>query len=206
MTDVTAEAAARHRAEMQALQAAHRDKMAEKSDAERGLVLVYTGNGKGKSSAAFGLIVRALGWDHRVGVVQFVKGKWVTGERRFFEQLGDERVTWKVMGEGFTWDVQDLARGREAACAALEAGTAMLCSGSYDLVILDEINIALRSAYLTAAEVLAAIAPRHLRTSVVLTGRNAPPELLEIADLVTEMTEVRHPFQAGIKARRGVDF
>lgn len=206
MSDVKSEDAARHKTEMRELQSAHREKMAEKADAGRGLLLVYTGNGKGKSSAAFGLIIRALGWGHRVGVVQFVKGKWVTGERRFFQALGDEKVTWKVMGEGFTWDVQDLACGREAALAALETGAAMLSSGSYDLVILDEINIALRTGYLTAAEVLAAVMPRCQRTSVVLTGRNAPPEVLEIADLVTEMTEVRHPFQAGIKARKGVDF
>lgn len=206
MSDVKGEDAARHKSEMRELQSAHREKMAEKADAGRGLLLVYTGNGKGKSSAAFGLIIRALGWGQRVGVVQFVKGKWVTGERRFFQTLGDEKVTWKVMGEGFTWDVQDLARGREAALAALETGAAMLSSGSYDLVILDEINIALRTGYLTAAEVLAAVTPRHPRTSAVLTGRNAPSEVLEIADLVTEMTEVRHPFQAGIKARKGVDF
>lgn len=175
-------------------------------EAERGLLVVYTGSGKGKSSSAFGLVVRTLGWGRRVGVVQFIKGKWVTGERQFFAKLPAEQIVWKVMGEGFTWDVQDLDRGRVAASAALAAAGEMLVSGEFDLVVLDEVHIAIRTGYLSASGVLAVAQQRSPRTDVVLTGRDAPAELVEAADLVTEMTEVKHPFKAGIKARRGLDF
>lgn len=193
-----------HKKDMQALQAKQRAKVAEATDPGRGLVLVHTGNGKGKSSSAFGVIVRALGWKQSVGVVQFIKGTWITGERQFFDRLGG--VTWHTMGEGFTWDTQDKDRDIAAAQAALGKARAMMESGEFDLIVLDEINIALRYGYLSAAEVLGALDGRAKRTGVILTGRDAPAEICDYADLVTEMTEVKHPYQAGIKAQRGVDF
>jgi cob(I)alamin adenosyltransferase len=168
-------------------------------------VLVHTGDGKGKSSSAFGVVARALGWGHRVGVVQFIKGKWVTGERRFFERFPDE-LTWRTMGEGFTWDTQDRERDVRSAVAAFEAGREMMGSGDYDLVLLDEINIVLRYDYLDVATVVGALRARSPRTSVILTGRDAKPELLAFADLVTDMIAVKHPFEAGIKGQRGIDF
>lgn len=194
-----------HATRMQALQSEQQRKVAAARDPGRGLVLVHTGDGKGKSSSAFGVIVRALGWGHRVGVVQFIKGKWITGERQFFARFPD-LVTWRTMGEGFTWDTQDRARDVAAAAAAFEMASAMMASGDFDLIVLDEINIALRYDYLTVADVLAGLEARALRTSVVLTGRDAKPELIAYADLVSEMREIKHPFKIGIKAQRGVDF
>ncbi|MGC3940513.1 cob(I)yrinic acid a,c-diamide adenosyltransferase [Roseobacter sp. EG26] len=193
-----------HKEKMKEVQAKHRAKVAELQDPEKGLVLVHTGNGKGKSSSAFGVVIRALGWKQKVGVVQFIKGKWITGERRFFDQLGD--VTWHTMGEGFTWDTQDRERDIAAAQAAFGKAVQMMESGDYDLIVLDEINIALRYDYLDVAQVIESLKGRDKRTGVILTGRNAKPELMEFADLVTEMTEVKHPYKAGIKAQRGVDF
>ncbi|MEM9549650.1 MAG: cob(I)yrinic acid a,c-diamide adenosyltransferase [Pseudomonadota bacterium] len=193
-----------HKEEMKAVQAKHREKVSKASDPGRGLVLVHTGKGKGKSSSAFGVIVRALGWKQSVGVVQFIKGKWITGERQFFDQLG--QVTWHTMGDGFTWDTQDKDKDTEAAQAALEKARVMMESSDFDLVVLDEINIAMRYDYVTVDQVLDALHARSDRTSVILTGRDAKTELCDYADLVTEMTEVKHPFQAGIKAQRGVDF
>lgn len=196
----------RHAAKMKALQAEQRAKVAEAADPERGLVLVYTGNGKGKSSAAFGVVARALGWDRRIGIVQFIKGKWTTGERRFFSRFPEDRLVWRTMGEGFTWDTQDRERDMAAARAAFERGREMMAGGEFDLVVLDEINIVLRYDYLAVDTVLEALAERSPRTHVVLTGRDAKPRLIEYADLVSEMVEVKHPFQAGIKAQRGLDF
>ena len=193
-----------HKAEMQKLQAEQKRKTSEATDPGRGLILVHTGNGKGKSSSAFGVIIRALGWGHKVGVVQFIKGKWITGERQFFDKLGS--VDWHTMGEGFTWNTQDKDRDTAAASAAFEKATEMMSSGDYDLIVLDEINIALRYDYLAVETVLEALKARSNRTSVVLTGRDAKPELCEYADLVSEMREVKHPFKAGIKAQRGIDF
>lgn len=193
-----------HKAEMQKLQAEQKRKVSEASDPERGLVLVYTGDGKGKSSSAFGVITRALGWGQKVGVVQFIKGKWVSGERQFFIKLGS--VDWHTMGEGFTWDTQDKDRDIAAAEAAYEQARKMMASGDYDLIVLDEINIALRYDYLAADKVLNGLKTRSDRTSVVLTGRDAKQELCDYADLVSEMREVKHPFKAGIKAQRGIDF
>ena len=195
-----------HRRKMQELQKTQRDKRAQTRDPERGLVLLLTGNGKGKSSSAFGMLARALGWGHRVAVVQFIKGKWVTGERQFFERLGEDAVTWFTMGEGFTWDTQDRERDIAAATAAFARASELMSSGDYDLVILDEINIALRYDYLEVAHVLAGLRGRHSRTSVVLTGRDARPELAEYADLVSEVQEIKHPYQAGIRAQKGIDF
>ncbi|MEL6243794.1 MAG: cob(I)yrinic acid a,c-diamide adenosyltransferase [Pseudomonadota bacterium] len=193
-----------HKAEMQKLQAEQKRKTSEATDPGRGLVLVHTGNGKGKSSSAFGVIIRALGWGQKVGVVQFIKGKWITGERQFFDKLGN--VDWHTMGEGFTWDTQDKERDIAAAEAAFGKAAAMIASGDYDLVVLDEINIALRYDYLSIESVLEALKARSERTSVILTGRDAKPDLCDYADLVSEMLEVKHPFKAGIKAQRGLDF
>jgi cob(I)alamin adenosyltransferase len=190
---------------MKVLQTEQKRKVEAATDPGRGLVLVHTGEGKGKSSSAFGVIARALGWGHRVGVVQFIKGKWITGERQFFDRF-PELVTWKTMGDGFTWDTQDRARDVAAAEAALQMGAAMLSSGEFDLVVLDEINIALRYDYLSIETVLSVLQSRSERTSVVLTGRDAKTELVSYADLVSEMREVKHPFKAGIKAQRGIDF
>lgn len=193
-----------HKQEMQKLQTKHREKVSEAVDPERGLVLVHTGKGKGKSSSAFGVVIRALGWGKTVGVVQFIKGKWVTGERRFFDKLGE--VTWHTMGDGFTWDTQDKEADTRAAQAAFEKACEMMSSGEFDLIVLDEINIAMRYDYLSTETVLAGLEARSKRTGVILTGRDAKPELCDYADLVTEMTEVKHPFAAGIKAQRGVDY
>lgn len=192
-----------HEAKMRKLQAEQRRKVAEATDPDRGLVLVYTGDGKGKSSSAFGVLTRTLGWGQSGGVVQFIKGKWVSGERQFFTKLG---VDWFSMGEGFTWDTQDRDRDIAAAEAAFAKACEMMTSGDYDLIVLDEINIALRYDYLTAETVLEGLKQRSNRTSVILTGRNAPDTLCDYADLVSEMREVKHPFKSGIKAQRGIDF
>jgi len=193
-----------HKEKMQQRQAAQRAKVSELQDPEKGLVLVHTGAGKGKSSSAFGVVVRALGWKQKVGVVQFIKGKWKTGERIFFDRLGE--VTWHTMGEGFTWDTQDKERDIAAAQAAFAKAREMMESGEYDLIVLDEINIAMRYEYVSVEDVIAGLEARDKRTGVILTGRDAKPALCEYADLVTEMTEVKHPFKAGIKAQKGVDF
>ncbi|RBW54952.1 cob(I)yrinic acid a,c-diamide adenosyltransferase [Ruegeria sp. A3M17] len=193
-----------HKEKMQKVQAQHRKKVSEAVDPDRGLVLINTGKGKGKSSAAFGVVIRALGWGQKVGVVQFIKGKWKTGERRFFEER--DLVTWHTMGEGFTWDTQDRERDIAAANSAFDKARALMSSGDYDLIVLDEINIALRYEYLSVEQVIDGLKERSKKTSVFLTGRDAPQALRDYADLVTEMTEEKHPFQAGIKAQRGVDF
>ena len=193
-----------HKEKMQKLQAKQRAKVAEATDPGRGLVLVHTGNGKGKSSSAFGVAIRALGWGQSVGVVQFIKGKWITGERRFFKDL--PQVTWHTMGDGFTWDTQDAEQDTKAAVAAFAKGREMMESGEFDLLILDEINIALRYNYLDIADVIDGLKARSDRTSVILTGRDAKPGLVDYADLVSEMGEVKHPYKAGIKAQKGVDF
>lgn len=194
-----------HTEKMKALQAEQKKKTSEARDPGRGLVLVHTGNGKGKSSSAFGVIIRALGWGHKVGIVQFIKGKWITGERQFFTKFSDQ-IDWHTMGEGFTWDTQDRARDIAAAKAAFNRAREMMESGDYDLVVLDEINIALRYDYLDIQSVLEGLKARSNRTSVILTGRDAKPELCNYADLVSEMCEIKHPFKAGIKAQRGIDF
>ena len=194
-----------HKEKMRKQQAKHRAKINEAVDPDRGLILIHTGDGKGKSSSAFGVITRALGWGKQVGVVQFIKGKWKTGEREFFRKL-DDAITWHTMGDGFTWDTQDLEQDTRAAQAAFNKATEMITSGKFDLIVLDEINIALRYDYLDSNEVIQVLDARNARTSVILTGRNAKPEIIDYADLVTEMIEVKHPFKAGIKAQRGIDF
>ena len=194
-----------HKQQMRALQQEQKAKTARNVKPDRGLVLVHTGNGKGKSSSAFGVIARAMGWGNQVGVVQFIKGKWVTGERQFFEKFPDQ-VHWFTMGDGFTWNTQDLDSDTAAAVAAFHKAQEMMRSGDYDLIVLDEINIALRYDYLNIEDVIAGVASRHKRTSVILTGRDAKPELIEYADLVSDMQEVKHPFQSGINAQQGIDY
>ena len=194
-----------HKERMRAVQAEVTRQRAAASDPGRGLVLVHTGDGKGKSTSAFGVMARALGWGWRVGVVQFIKGDWKTGERQFFERFPDQ-VVWRTMGEGFTWDTQDRARDVEVAKTALAAAREMLASGHHDLVVLDEINVVMSYNYLGARAVLEALRVRAPQTSVILTGRGALPEIMDYADLVTEMREVKHPFTAGIKAQRGIDY
>lgn len=195
----------KHKKEMESLQQTQRQKIREAKSIDRGLVLVHTGNGKGKSSSAFGVAARALGWGHQVGVVQFIKGTWKTGEREFFKRFPNE-LQWETMGDGFTWDTQDLQQDIKTATTAFAKAATMMRSGDFDLLVLDEINIVLRYDYLPVSTVLDALEQRSARTSVILTGRDAKPELMELADLVTEMQEVKHPFQSGIKARQGVDF
>ena len=187
-----------------------RDRILATKTLEKGLLIVHTGKGKGKSTAAFGLVARAIGNGLRIGVVQYVKGKWQTGERAVLEHFPDQ-VDIRTMGEGFTWETQDRARDIRAAQAAWEASKAMIeaCRGDeprYDLVLLDELNIVLRYGYLPLDEVCAFLAARPAALHVVVTGRNAKPELLEIADTVTEMTMVRHHFKAGVKAQKGIEF
>ncbi|WP_375380603.1 cob(I)yrinic acid a,c-diamide adenosyltransferase [uncultured Sphingomonas sp.] len=194
----------RHNARM-ARVAAARAKMQARRTLERGLLIVHTGNGKGKSSSAFGMAIRSLGWGMRVAILQYVKGKWETGERNFFE-ANPELATFEVMGEGFTWDTQDRARDIAAARAAWERSKAMILDPAFDFVILDELNIVLRDDTLPVAEIVAFLRERPLTKHVCITGRGARPELLAIADLVTDFTEVKHPFKAGFKAQKGVEF
>jgi cob(I)alamin adenosyltransferase len=202
--DETEERNARHAEAMRALKAERDALMAEKKEGA-GLLMVHTGNGKGKSTAAFGMIARALGWGYRVGVVQFIKGNWVTGERQFFRRFPGQ-VRYEVMGEGFTWDVADRARDVAAAEAAWAVGREMIADPDLHLVVLDELNIALRYAYLDVNEVAATLAARPVEKHVCVTGRDAKPEILAIADLVTDFVQVRHPFEQGFKAQKGVDF
>jgi len=196
---------AAHREAMKALKAEREALMATKTDEAPGLLLVHTGDGKGKSSAAFGMVARALGWKQKVGIVQYIKGKWITGERQFFKRFPDD-VRYEVMGEGFTWDTQDRARDIAAAQAAWTVSLEMLADPNLDLVLFDELNIALRYDYLDIDQVVADLEARPRDKHVIVTGRNAKPQLLAIADLVTEMTLVKHPFDQGIKAQRGIDF
>jgi cob(I)alamin adenosyltransferase len=200
MTDIDAEHAAAKKA-----QKAERDAMMAQKRDGAGLLIVNTGDGKGKTTAAFGIAARALGWGQRIGIVQFIKGKWITGERRFFARFPDQ-VVYKVMGEGFTWDTQDRARDVAAAQAAWTASVEMIADPTLSLVILDELNIALRYQYLNLAQVLQDLSARPRDKHVCVTGRDARPELIAIADVVTEMTLIKHPFDQGFKAQRGIDF
>jgi cob(I)alamin adenosyltransferase len=190
---------------------AARNKMLADKTREKGLLIVHTGKGKGKSTAAFGLVFRALGNGMRVGVVQFVKGKWETGERVALEKFADQ-VTIKAMGEGFTWDTQDRARDIAAATGAWEMAKEMIeaCRGPdrpYDMILLDEINIVLRYDYLPLEDVVDFLGKRPEMLHVIVTGRNAKPELIDAADLVTEMTQVKHPFrEQNVKAQKGIEF
>jgi cob(I)alamin adenosyltransferase len=196
--------AQRHRAKMEKRKAVQDAEVAEKT-IEKGLLIVHTGSGKGKSTAAFGLALRMLGRDKRVGVVQFVKGAWHTAERDALATFGDQ-VVWHTMGEGFTWETQDLNRDIAAAERAWAKSQELMADPSFGLVILDELNIALRYDYLNLAAVVAALTSRRPALHVVVTGRNAKPELIAAADLVTEMTMVKHHFAAGVKAQAGIEF
>jgi cob(I)alamin adenosyltransferase len=184
---------------------AARERMLATKTEERGLLIVHTGTGKGKSTAAFGLVLRCLGHGMRVGIVQFVKGVWSTGERVALERFGD-LVTCRAMGEGFTWDTQDRARDIAAAHRAWAVATEMITDPSYRLVLLDELNIVLRYDYLAIDKVVQVLQAKPPGLHVAVTGRNAKKELIEAADLVTEMTLVKHPFRAGVKAQPGIEF
>jgi cob(I)alamin adenosyltransferase len=182
-----------------------RDKIIATKTIEKGLLIVHTGKGKGKSTAAFGLVFRALGNGMKVAIVQFVKGKWQTGERAALDKFGDQ-VTTATMGEGFTWETQDRARDIAAAKAAWEKAKGFIADDEHQMVVLDELNIVLRYDYLDTAEVVAALQARPRMKHVVVTGRNAKEEMIEAADLVTEMEQVKHPFRSGVKAQKGIEF
>jgi cob(I)alamin adenosyltransferase len=202
--DVTEDA--RHAAKMAKKKAARDRMMAEKSG-EKGLIIVHTGAGKGKSSSAFGMILRCVAHGFPCAVVQFIKGAWDTGERRLLTSNFGELCQFYAMGEGFTWETQDRARDIAAAQAGWEKAKALISDESLRMVVLDEINIALRYDYLDINEVVAFLQnAKPPLTHVVLTGRNAKQELIDAADLVTEMTLVKHPFRSGIKAQPGVEF
>ncbi|MCC3304490.1 cob(I)yrinic acid a,c-diamide adenosyltransferase [Sneathiella sp. HT1-7] len=189
---------------------AARDKMLAKKTIEKGLLIVHTGKGKGKSTAAFGLAARAIGNDMKVGVVQYVKGKWETGERKVLEAFPDQ-IEIHTMGEGFTWETQDRERDIRAAENAWKKSKEMIEASrgdnpAYDMVILDELNIVLRYDSLPLGEVIEFLKNKPEKLHVVVTGRNAKDELIKIADLVTEMTQIKHPFRSGVKAQVGIEF
>ncbi len=196
--------AARHRAKMEKRKAVQDAEVASKTR-EKGLLIVHTGPGKGKSTAAFGLALRMLGHGRRVGVVQFIKGAWSTGERGALERFG-EALEWHSMGEGFTWETQDRARDIAAAERAWAKAAALMAQPDLALLVLDELNIALRYDYLALSQVLADLAARPEGLHVVVTGRNAKPELIAAADLVTEFALVKHHFADGVKAQEGIEF
>jgi cob(I)alamin adenosyltransferase len=195
--------------------ARHHDKMAKKKAArdkimagktiERGLLIVHTGKGKGKSTAAFGMVFRCIGHGFKSGVIQFIKGAWDTGERTVLENFPD-LVTIKAAGEGFTWETQDRARDMAHAREGWEEAKRLIADPSYKMVLLDELNIVLRYDYLPMDEVLEVLRNRPMDKHIVITGRNARDELIEIADLVTEMEQVKHPFRSGVKAQAGIEF
>lgn len=192
-------------AEKKRKQQAARRRMLAKKTREKGLLMVHTGKGKGKTTAAMGLVMRALGHGLRVGIVQFVKGRWETGERPVLEKFADQ-VTIRVMGEGFSWESQDRQRDIAAARAAWDAAKEMIADPGYGLIVLDELNIVLRYDHLPVDEVVATLAARRPGLHVLVTGRNAKPELIEAADMVTEMTMVKHHFRDDVKAQAGIEF
>jgi cob(I)alamin adenosyltransferase len=194
----------RHRAKMAKRKAVQDAEVASKT-IEKGLLIVNTGPGKGKSTAAFGLALRMLGYGRRVGIVQFIKGAWHTGEKDALQRFGDQ-VVWHTMGEGFTWETQDRDRDVAAAGRAWEKARDLMADPSIALVILDELNIALRYDYLDLDAVVSTLKARRPGLHVVVTGRNAKPALVEAADLVTEMGLTKHHFAAGVKAQQGIEF
>lgn len=203
---ISEEEAARHASKMAKKKAA-RDRMMANKDGEKGLIIVHTGPGKGKSSSGFGMIMRCIANGMPSAVVQFIKGAWQTGERTLIEEHFGDLCQFYAMGEGFTWETQDKARDIAAARAGWEKAKEMILDERNTMVLLDEINIALRYEYLDLDEVLEfLVEQKPPMTHVVLTGRNAKEELIEIADLVTEMGQIKHPFRAGIKAQKGVEF
>ena len=197
---------ARHARKMAKKKAA-RDKIMATKEGDKGLIIVHTGAGKGKSSSGFGMILRCIAHEMPCAVVQFIKGAWDTGERRIIEANFSDLCEFHAMGEGFTWETQDRARDVAMAAKGWEKSKELIRDPSNRLVLLDEINIALRYDYLDIAEIVAfLVAEKPPMTHVVMTGRNAKPELIEVADLVTEMTMIKHPFRSGIKAQPGVEF
>jgi cob(I)alamin adenosyltransferase len=195
----------RHRAKMANRKAAQDAEVAAKTIAEKGLLIVHTGTGKGKSTAAFGLVLRMVGNGGKCAVAQFIKGAWNTGERSVLEGFGD-MVRWHTLGEGFTWETQDKTRDMAAAAKAWETAKALMQDPDLKLIVLDEINIALRYDYLPLAEVVETLKARRPDLHIVVTGRNAKREMIEAADLVTEMTLVKHHFAAGVKAQAGIEY
>ena len=195
---------ARHNEKMRKIQAARQKIMAGKT-VERGLIIVHTGKGKGKTTAALGMVCRMIGHGKRVAVIQFIKGAMHTGEAVVFDAFPDQ-VEFRPMGEGFTWDTQDRARDMTVAMEAWAAAKARISDPAIDMVVCDELNIALRYDYVPLAEVLEALAARPEGKHVVITGRNAPEDLIEVADLVTEMEALKHPFRSGVKAQAGIEF
>ncbi|QGM45281.1 cob(I)yrinic acid a,c-diamide adenosyltransferase [Methylocystis heyeri] len=204
MTDEAA--AQRHRAKMEKRKAVQDAEVASKPIDSKGLLMVHTGPGKGKSTAAFGLALRALGHGWKIGVVQFGKGAWRSGERSMLERLGEDLVSWHTLGEGFTWETQDRARDEAAARRAWAKTQELMADPDIRLLVLDELNIALRYEHLPLEEVIAALRARRDDLHVVVTGRNAKQEMLDAADLVTEMTLVKHHFAGGVKAQEGIEF
>ena len=196
---------ARHAEKMRKKKAA-RDKIIATKTIEKGLLIVHTGKGKGKSTAAFGIVFRAIGNGMKAGVVQFVKGKWQTGERAVLEKLGPDNVTMTAMGDGFTWETQDRQRDIAAAQAAWDRAKQMIMDDEHDVVLLDELNIVLRYDYLPIEEILDVVSKRPPMKHVIITGRNAKDPLMDAADLVTDMTQVKHPFRSGVKAQKGIEF
>ncbi len=186
-------------------QKAARDKILARKTKEKGLLIVHTGKGKGKTTAAMGLVMRALGHGQRVGIVQFVKGKWETGERAVLEKFADQ-ISIAVMGEGFSWDSQDRQRDITAAKAAWTKAQEMIADPSYDLILLDELNIVLRYDHLPIDDVVAGLTARRSDLHVIVTGRNAKLKLIEVADMVTDMTMVKHHFRDDVKAQVGIEF
>ena len=203
--DMTKDEKERHRAKMANRKAAQDAEVAAKTVKSKGLLIVNTGTGKGKSTAAFGLVLRMVGNGGRCAVVQFIKGAWNTGERSVLEGFGD-MVRWHTLGEGFTWETQDKARDIAAAARAWETAKALMAEPDLKLIVLDELNIALRYDYLPLTEVVETLKHRRPDLHVVVTGRNAKRELIEAADLVTEMTLVKHHFAQGVKAQAGIEF
>ena len=199
------EDALRHQQKMAKRKQVQDAEVAGKTIESKGLLIVHTGTGKGKSTAAFGLILRALGHGWRVGVVQFGKGAWASGERTALERFAD-LVSWHTLGEGFTWETQDRTRDVAAAARAWDKALELMADDRIKLLVLDELNIALRYDHLPLAEVVAALAARRDDLHVVVTGRNAKPEMIAAADLVTEMQAVKHHFAAGVKAQQGIEF
>ena len=195
----------RHKKKMAKRKAAQDAEVASKPILDKGLLIVHTGPGKGKSTAAFGLVLRALGRGQRVGVVQFIKGAWTTGERAAIDRFGAQ-VEWRTMGEGFTWETQDRARDVAAAAAAWNEAKRMMADPTIRLLVLDELNIALRYDYLPLPDVVAALKARRPGLHAVVTGRNAKPELIEAADCVTEFMLIKHHFAAGVRAQEGIEY
>ncbi len=195
---------ARHADKMRKKKAA-RDKIQATKTEEKGLVIVHTGKGKGKSTAGFGMVFRALGHGMKIGVVQFVKGSWDTGERWVLEKFPDQ-VTISALGEGFTWETQDRSRDIAMARGAWEQAKAMIMDEEIDMVLCDELNIVLRYDYLPVEEIIEVLKAKPEMKHVIVTGRNAKDELIEVADLVTEMEMIKHPFRSGVKAQKGIEF